>query len=198
LRLRWRGLRGLGAALAVAAVLGLGGHTILTQQVEGIVAARAGRVPSPGTTPGFWMTAEEMSAAMWLAANAAPEDVVATNVHCERVVTRPRCTTRSFWVSAISERRVVLEGWAYQDAVLAAHGRGGYIYAVQPTPDRKRLQANDAAFYKPTAEAVQQLRREYGARWLFADERAGPVSPDLARFAIARHRAGPVTVYGIP
>jgi hypothetical protein len=140
-----------------------------------------------------------MRAAQWLARNARAGDVVATNVHCENV--RPDaagCTNRSFWVSALTERAVVLEGWAYQPATMAEHGTGGLPYYRQPAPDAERLRINDAAFARPTAEGLAELRDRYGARWLFADTRAGAVSPLLATLATERYRAGTVTVYELP
>ena len=47
-----------------------------------------------------------------------------------------------------------------------------------------------------TQTDVDQLRRQYHVRWLFADTRvAGGVAPGLARVARLRYRSGPVSVY---
>ena len=71
----------------------------------------------------FWLSGGEHYAAQWVARNAGPDDIVATNVHCENVKTPPAdCISRSFWVSAMTERAVVLEGWAYQPAAMTQHG----------------------------------------------------------------------------
>ncbi|NUR27714.1 MAG: hypothetical protein HOV83_18030, partial [Catenulispora sp.] len=42
---------------------------------------------------------------------------------------------------------------------------------------------------------VAQLQQKYGARWLYADDRAGTISPDLTRYAQVRYHEGTVTIY---
>jgi hypothetical protein len=152
-------------------------------------------LPSHGSTGGFWVTANEMRAANWLARNAPADDIVATNVHCEAVTVTPGCISRSFWVSGLTEHAVVLEGWAYQPAVMAEHGVDGKAYYQQPAPDADRRRINDAVFTDPSPAAVAQLRERYHARWLYADTRAGVVSPLLATVATERFRAGTAIVY---
>ena len=127
--------------------------------------------------------------------HAPTNDIVATNVHCENVTTTTDCISRSFWVSAVTEHAIVLEGWAYQPAVMAEHGDNGLPYFQQPAPDQERLRVNDAAFTDPTPAGLAQLRAKYHAKWLFADTRAGYVSPELARLATERYRSGTAVVY---
>jgi len=198
LRARWPLLAGSGVAVLVAASVGLGVDTTVRSTSAGIRSVLAGRLPSAGTKRSFWVTAQEMRAAEWVASNAPPRDVVATNVHCELVRTTKTCISRSFWVSAVSEHAVALEGWAYQDSVMARHGVNGLPYFRQPAPDRALLRINDDAFTAPTETGLATLRDRYGARWLFADRRAGPVSARLSRLADVRYRSGPVTIYRLP
>ncbi len=195
---RWRVGAAGGLALLVAATIGLGVDTTRRNLAPWLRAISDGRSPTQGATRTFWVTADEMRAAQWLADNAPAGDYVATNVHCELVKTTADCVNRSFWVSALTEHAIVLEGWAYQEAVQARHGADGLPYFRQPAPDLDRWRVNDAAFAAPTAEGLKNLHDAYGARWLFADDRASPVSPTLARLASARQRFGPVTIYELP
>ncbi|WP_157756561.1 hypothetical protein [Plantactinospora sp. KBS50] len=144
------------------------------------------------------VTADEMRAALWLDAHAADDDVVATNVHCVPVRTVPHCDARAFWVTGLGGHRAVVESWGYTDETVAANGRFGLKYPRQPAPDAQRYELNERAFTAPTPAVLDRLRREYGVRWLLADTRAGPVSPDLARLARTRLVRGPVTVYALP
>ncbi|MEV6847605.1 hypothetical protein [Actinoplanes sp. NPDC051411] len=188
-------LAGSGAALVMAAVIGLGVDSTARGLVQPVGDAVAGRLPTGGSVGSFWVTANEARAAQWLARNAPADDIVATNVHCEAIRTTPGCISRSFWVSGMTEHAVVLEGWAYQPAVMAEHGVDGRAYYQQPAPDAERLRINDAAFTDPSPAALAQLRGRYHARWLYADTRAGVVSPLLATVATERFRAGTAVVY---
>lgn len=198
LRSRWPQLVGAGLAVVVAASIGLGLDSTLRYVQKPIESAFAGRLPSAGSKGAVWVSKDEMRAADWLARNAGDGDYVATNVHCEGVRTTDECINRSFWVSALTEHPVVLEGWSYQAVTQARHGDNGLpsFRAASPEPDRQRI--NDAVFSAPTAAGLAELRDRYGARWLYADTRASPVSPQLGDLAEARYRAGTVTVYEIP
>ncbi len=140
------------------------------------------------------VTSEEVAAARWLGTQAAPYDVIATNVHCLPTRTAPSCDARAFWVSGLTGRRVLVEGWGYTDAAQAANGRGGLGFARQPFDDPALLALNDGVFTDPTSEKASKLY-SLGVRWLFADRRAGPVSTGLAAVASPQFRSGPVTVY---
>ena len=140
------------------------------------------------------VTADEVTAARWLGTQAGAYDVIATNVHCLPTRTAPNCDARAFWVSGLSGRRVLVEGWGYTDAAQAANGRGGLGFARQPFDDPALLALNDGVFTDPTAEKARKLYT-LGVRWLFADRRAGMVSPDLADVASPQFRSGPVSVY---
>jgi hypothetical protein len=142
------------------------------------------------------MTAGTVEAGRWLRAHSSPDDIVATNAHCRSRV-RGLCENRHFWISAYSERRVLVEGWGNSDATnLEEVRRGGQSYFA-PFWIPQRLRENDAAFRTPSVRTVSRLRDRYGVRWLFADAAYGGVSPAITRFATLRFRAGRCAVYEI-
>lgn len=112
-----------------------------------------------------------LDAARTLKRRSDPDDLVATNAHCmhpKRVASR--CDNRHFWISAHTERRVLIEGWGYtgQSNALSDDGTG-LFHTPSPFPDR--LAASDAAFERPSAETVGRLVDEYDVDWLFVDKR---------------------------
>lgn len=141
------------------------------------------------------VTPAEADAARWLADQAAADDVVATNVHCKFKVTRRGCDARAFWVSSLSERRVLIEGWAYTEEALLQQGNNGRGFVTQPFDDQKLFDLNERAFTAPTKSILDQLRRDHGVRWLLADRLAGPVSPALSTLATLRLSTADAAVY---
>ncbi|MEV1013175.1 hypothetical protein AB0I89_26520 [Micromonospora sp. NPDC049801] len=182
----------IAVAGVTAALLGASAAVVLGGTVRSVLTEPG--PPATGPQP-YALTAAEMRAALWLDDNAADDDVVATNVHCRPVRTTPHCDARAFWVTGLGGHRTVVESWGYTDAVVAAHGVDNLGYARQNFPDQELLALNDGVFSAPTLADLDRLRTEYGVRWLFADSRAGAVSPELARLAQIRLVAGPVTVY---
>lgn len=198
---RWRGRSADGGRgwIVGAAVAGVTAALLAASAAPGVkgIAASAikERPPVSSVATPYLVTADEMRAALWLDANAAANDVVATNVHCRPVKTTPRCDARAFWVTGLGGHRAVVESWGYTDESLAAQGRNGLPYVRQPPPDQDTYALNERVFVAPTETDLAQLRREYGVRWLFADSRAGAVSPDLAALARVRLVSGSVTIY---
>ncbi|MEU6414977.1 hypothetical protein [Microbispora sp. NPDC046933] len=137
-----------------------------------------------------------MTAARWLRANSAPDDLVATNVHCRWGYAHP-CDSRQFWVSALTERRVLAEGWTYTTTNMS-RWRPGDLPENLPFWDRERLRVNDLAFTSPSRSTIQRLRHQYGVRWLFADERYGTRDANLDDFADLRFRSGDFALYQLP
>jgi hypothetical protein len=209
--LRWRStgrpLLGRRSAAAVAAasvsaaLLGASVAGGLAPNVRAGIAGRfaellSGRPLTPSSAQArLAVEQEEMAAALWLAEHAAKDDVIATNVHCQPPRTVPNCDARAFWVTGLAGRRTVIESWAYTEGARAAHGRDGRPYARQPAPDADRYALNERVFTVPIRADLERLREEYGVRWLFADTRAGEVSPDLADLARVALVSGPVTVF---
>jgi hypothetical protein len=57
--------------------------------------------------------------ARYLKDNSDKNDLIATNRHCAGPEENQTCTARQFSLSALSERRVLLEGWSYTTCPLA-------------------------------------------------------------------------------
>lgn len=152
--------------------------------------------PPPGPTRAA-VSPAELEAARWIAERAGRHDVVATNVHCLGLRTRPSCDARAFWVSALTRRRTYVGGWAYLDQTRAAGGRDGLPPARQPFHDPERFALNQALFEAPTSAVAAELARR-GVDWVYADHRRSPVSPELATVAELVHRTADVDVYRLP
>ncbi|MEV4085804.1 hypothetical protein AB0J43_36600, partial [Nonomuraea fuscirosea] len=132
------------------------------------------------------------AAGRWLRDHSAPGDVVATDLHCLHDGWQV-CDSRHFWVSGFSERRMLVEGWAYAESTLARAGLFAGSYLAVPFADQKRLAANDVVFRAPTAENVRRLADEYGVTWLFTG-----MNPRLEEFARLRFRNATTSIYQIP
>lgn len=156
---------------------------------RGAAAAPAAPTNLPGPRGLF-------EAGRWLRDHSAPGDLVATNAHCLWVAENP-CDSRHFWVSALSERRVLVEGWVYTARIMSQWHPGVRVETL-PFWDRARLRLNDAAFAAPTADVIRRLRDRYGVRWLFADERLTGSRPRLGDYAELRFRSGDYAVYHVP
>ncbi|MEV0968137.1 hypothetical protein [Microtetraspora glauca] len=134
-----------------------------------------------------------LAAGRWLRAHSRPEDLVATNAHCVWGREDP-CDSRHFWVTALSERRALVEGWAYTLTNMDRWRPGQSVLRL-PFWDSERLRLNDAAFRRPSAAAFQYLRDRFGVRWLVVEERRSPPIGDAANL---RFRSGDYAVYRIP
>jgi hypothetical protein len=191
-RRRWRGLVGWGAATAVVAVFALGlpawpidfSKNIRSLATDGLPV----RTPLTAEPP----TADLQRAGRWIAAHAATDDIVATNHHCKMART-DECDARSFAAAAATQRRMLVGAWGYSPYVLQLEGTG-LPYYLRPFPEPKTFEANERAFYHPSAAAMAELRDRYRVRWLLVDRTAGDVG-DVGRYAEARYRSGTATVY---
>lgn len=191
LRPRWaRTLPRQVLGIGMAVLLGLGTIALVAHESRLMEA----RVLAPPPKTAALVSAEEVSAARWLENNSQPDDVVATNVHCRQKKTVPFCDARAFWVTAFTQRRALLESWAYTTAAHDKHGVGGRPYSRQPFNDPTLFALNEAAFRAPT-EAILASLQAKGVRWLFADTAAGPVSSQLKDLADLVHQSGTVKVF---
>ncbi|MFF5234176.1 hypothetical protein [Dactylosporangium sp. NPDC000521] len=211
--LAWRYRSRLGgtrpAALVVTLMLGFSLPT---------VASQIGYLYPVGHKNG-WKNAAELwpivtegtpDAGRWLRAHSSPDDLVATNAHCVFLSVADGCDRRHFGIAAYSERRVLVESWAYTAEAHSQELTQGVIQQYTMYWHPQIIIDNDAAFTAPSAETVGKLRDQYGVRWLWVedvsnwfweDEPPFPdevhVSPDLGKFAQLRYQAGHVAVYEI-
>jgi hypothetical protein len=189
LRRRWPVLRGAGAVLALAIVM--------TAGLSGTAAElyRTVRAGTPAYT-GVPITEDMLAAARWLRANSDPDDVVAVNHQCD--VDAPRCPSGTqFGFEAFSERRQLLGSWLYAPRAIsnAVEAGGGLGYGV--FWDQQRQADNLAAFYAPSAELIERLRRDHGVRWYVVDRRRGTESPALHDLLTLRFERGQMLIFEV-
>ncbi|GGK40983.1 hypothetical protein GCM10010124_37270 [Pilimelia terevasa] len=158
------------------------------------VAAQPGRAaPGPPAVP-------DGAAAVgrWLRRHTGTDTLLATNSHCRfPVADRAACDGRQFWVAALAERRVLLEGWAYTPPANAVAARDRLQSNEVPYWDPALMAVNDAAFAAPSAATLGALRDRYGVRWLVVDRRHPVDLPALDRVAPRRLAAGDCAVYEV-
>jgi hypothetical protein len=167
---------------------------IAAVQVRDARPPRLDPPPRVGVTEGY-VSPEQQRAALWLNRHSAPTSVVATNVFCWRLGQRDDgCDVNSMWLSGLSGRRMVLSDWTFSSATEAAYdGTRPLNRMPAPWPERRRLSLEAVA--NPTPQVLERLRRDYGARWVFADRRASPVSPRLAALATLRYESPNISIY---
>lgn len=133
-------------------------------------------------------------AALWLASHTDPDDTVITNAHCFRHI-RGVCDARAFSISALSGRRVYLEGWGYTpaNALTRTLPRRNYMY--QPSPWPHRLRQSDAAVTAPTRQLLDGLARHHNVRWVYADKGLDEPAPALHDLATLRYENRDVAIF---
>ncbi|MEU4390466.1 hypothetical protein [Kribbella sp. NPDC023855] len=140
-------------------------------------------------------TAAQADAARWLKENSSRDDLIATNAHC--IVRRgDSCDSRHFWIAALAERQVLIEGWVRTNRSSRISATTGTDPAQVPYWNKDQLAANDATFISPSVAIIERLRK-LGVRWLYADNLAGEVSPELKQFVRLRHATLDATIYEI-
>jgi hypothetical protein len=180
---RVRGLRGRGRIVLLTAVLLAGAPTLPLDVLH------ASHVGWWGTFP---MPAQKVEAARWIRAHSSPDDVVATNVHClspdDYANPDEACEiANSWWLSAYSERSVLVEGWDFAPRLQATGGKSFWDPAL--------LALNDSAVYRPTAEILHELSSAHHVKYVVVDRKFRPESPTLARLARPVFDNGRVVVY---
>jgi hypothetical protein len=177
------------AALVTAGMVGavtVPLESVVSKDAARLIYARAGRGGS---------TEAEAAAARWLKDNSNRSDLIATNAHCS-IRRGETCDSRHFWIAALSERKLLVEGWSYTNHANRISVATGKSYSQVPFWDKDLLAVNDAVFTSPSVATVERLRRS-GVRWLFADRLAGEVSPELMQYVRLRHATADVTIYEI-
>lgn len=194
LALVWRLLpfRGLGVVLVVLTLLVIPSARTFEEKLH----LNGGRQAQTFQSATWWVYPDEKAAALWLAKNSEPTDVVVSNTWCRPAPKQgPGCDARGYIVSGIAGRRTFLEGWGYTSQAMVNQGVGGLRYNQQPSPWPDRVTLTNEALYRPTPEVLRRLRDEYHVRWLYADLFGGPVSPQLNQLAVLRHSLPRVRIY---
>lgn len=165
--------------------------------VQAVLNARSPTMtPPPEVGVSYqYVSPEQQKAALWLQRHSAMTAVVATNSFCWPMgKDTPGCFVNSMWLSGLSGRRMVLSDWTYTSANMANYDGTKPINCMHsPWPERRILSTR--AVEAPTARILGQLRRDYDARWIFADDRATKISPKLKRLATLRYRSEHIEIY---
>lgn len=178
------GSRHVALVAMVALLVGAGMSQRGGEVLDAVPVVVEGR---PGVPEGWPLPREGAVAALEVRDRSQPEDVVATNAHCYGPP--EACDSRHFWVSALTERRVLVEGWAYPEGFRPGQTR------TSPFWDQERYAENEAVFTDPTQEAVDLLAEKYGVRWLFVDRSVYEESEELRSFADLVHETDGFAVY---
>jgi hypothetical protein len=176
-----RGSRRTWAVIAVAILLG----TTVSPTV-----ASVRKFATPPLTEYESIAPGGIEAARFIRRNSGSDDRIATNLHCH-LARASHCLTGSYWIAGYAERRVLVQGWAYQsrvDDTYPAGVQGSYW-------DEEKLRLNDAVFSDPTRESLETLRTKYGVQWLLLDERVSAPPKNLDRLTELRFQLGSVRVY---
>jgi hypothetical protein len=192
-RARRRWTRDAAWALVLAAIIGVAVPSTATTVV--VTSVRWSK-PVVADGPSL-VTSGEQKAMLWLRSHSGADDVVATNAYCIGVVTTKNCPARGFWISGLSGRRVVLEGWAYTAEAEKLQGVGGRTYDRQPAPFPERFTLSQAVFNNSDSTALAELRTKFHVRWLVSVHRAGPTPSFPASVAPIRFDNGSVTIFEV-
>ena len=166
-----------GATVVLAILLGLG-----TTNAFQLAWGTLGNGGLDAADPDELFAQGGVTAAQYVDRHAAVDDVVATNMHCRQPGT-PRCDNRHFWVSAYTQRRVVIEGWGYSAPTNKSAVGGGGLTKYTPAPFPERLAVNDAVFLDPSEENLARLVDTYSVYWLVVGKTYRADVPGLRRLA---------------
>lgn len=186
----WPALRGRGAIVLLTAALTAGTPGL----VHDVLQSRESL-----WSYSFVLPRSHVQAARWIRAHSEPTDVLATNSHCWQVEgplpagTKCEDNTRSQWLSAYSERSVLIEGWGYAPRAMALSGGGAAYYG--PFWDQELFRFNEDAVYRPTAEILRRLHDRYHVRYIVAHRPSGAESPRLAELSKKVYDNGRLAVY---
>jgi hypothetical protein len=126
--------------------------------------------------------------ANYLRKESNKNDLVATNRHCAGLDENQTCTARQFALSALSQRRVFLEGWSYTTCPLAEPILNKYW-----KEDAWRV--NQDFFVTPTPENFEVLRKS-GVDWFVVDTTRPSVS-SYAKFAELVKIGGTISLWKV-
>ncbi len=145
--------------------------------------------------PPYKVTEKETLGTLWLKDHTPDRAVLATNLHCYEQRTTPECESRSYWLPAFSERRYLVETWAYTVETLLQIGNYPGGFPTYPFDDPEKLRINDLAFTAPTPEVLRTLKEKYGVTWLVGIVQSGPISTKLNQLANLRYANSDIRIY---
>jgi hypothetical protein len=125
-------------------------------------------------------------AANYVKNNSSINDVVATNRHCVGPEEKNTCISRIFTISALSERRTFIEGWAYTTCPVSEALNNSFW-------NQPLLRLNQQVMTQSDAKSAAELSK-YGVQWLFIDLRR-PHSTDYSNIATKEFSDGEIEVW---
>ena len=128
------------------------------------------------------------AAANYVKNNSNINDVLATNSHCVGPEEKNSCIARVFSLTALSERRTFIEGWAYTTCPLREALNNEYW-------NQPLLELNQIVVVKSDPSSANLLT-QYGVRWLVIDQRR-PHANDFSNIAEKKFQSGQVQVWKI-
>jgi len=177
----WPALRGRGGLVLLTGALLAGAPTLIMDIQKNSVFPNGGgwgSVPVPKS---------RVDAGRWVRDHSRPTDVLATNQHCVNGE-EFRCDNNlGFWLSAYSERSVLIEGWGFAPRMTVATSYDFW--------DKARFDLNEDSFYSPTPDKIRQMHDRYHVRYLVVERTVRHESPELAKLATRRFDNARVAVY---
>ena len=124
--------------------------------------------------------------AKYLKKESDKNDLIATNRHCAGLEENQTCTARQFALSALSERRVFLEGWSYTTCPLSEPLLNKYW-----KEDSWRITQD---FFLTPNDASFEILRKSGVDWLVIDS-SRPSASEFNKFAELIKTSGNMTLW---
>lgn len=170
---------GLGTALLLASLIGMSLPPALGA-IGGTLAESVETPPAVTASTNGYLSRAEQEGMLWLRNVSGEDDVTITNGFCRPLSSSiPNCDARSYIVSGLAGRRVVLEGWAYTPDAQRTHGENGLPVQQQPSPWPERFALSNGVFRTPTEELIEEARSRYAVRWFVGFKRVGSISDEL-------------------
>jgi hypothetical protein len=140
------------------------------------------------------VTPDQVAAARWLRAHSTPAQYVATNVHRVGGTGLQSGQSLAYWISAYSERRVLLGSWGYSPESTESQSRAHRLGPALTYWDPERLARNDAAVLDPTPARLAWLWQQR-VRWILVDRAHGTPAAALADLTDLTWQRGDIAVY---
>lgn len=118
----------------------------------------------------LFVSSDQIQSLVWLRDNTNQLDLIATNKHCSRGLTKDDCSERWFLFSALSERRFLIEGLGYV---------GGDVRLKESYRD-----LSDQFISYPNDRDFEELAK-LGVDYLFVDLRL-PHSEKLGKYCVSK------------